>query len=365
MHIVIDWFKKQISNQQVVILVGILLFISAVVLLMGQMLIPFIAGLIIAYLLDGLVKVMTKRGVPRLLAVVLVFVLFLLVLFFAFFWLVPMLIKQISQLVQQLPVMISEAQDMLMQLPERYPHLVSEEQIHELISALRSEVAQLGQTIVTVSVASVVGLVTMLVYLILVPLLVFFFLKDKDRLLNWCAGFLPRERGLAIQVWNDVNSQLSNYVRGKTWEIIIVWLGTFLVFSMFGLQYSVLLSLTVGVSVVIPYIGAAVVTIPVALVGFFQWGIGPEFFWLLVAYAIIQAVDGNLLAPLLLGEVVNIHPVGIVAAILIFGGLWGFWGVFFAIPLATVVQALIRAWPRSEDLSKEGVLEPPLEEQAP
>ena len=106
-----------------------------------------------------------------------------------------------------------------------------------------------------------------------------------------------------------------------------------------------LLAVVVGLSVIIPYIGATVVTFPVLLVGWFQWGWGGEFITLTVAYLVIQALDGNVLVPLLFGEVVSLHPIAIIVAILVFGGLWGFWGVFFAIPLATLVNAIMRAWP--------------------
>jgi len=111
------------------------------------------------------------------------------------------------------------------------------------------------------------------------------------------------------------------------------------------LQYALLLAVLTGLSVLIPYIGAAAVTIPVALVALFQWGPTADFYYVLLAYGIIQALDGNLLAPLLFSEVVNLHPVAIIVAILVFGGLWGFWGVFFAIPLATLINAVLRAWP--------------------
>jgi len=113
------------------------------------------------------------------------------------------------------------------------------------------------------------------------------------------------------------------------------------------LSYAPLLAVIVGLSVLIPYIGAAVVTLPVALVGYFQWGLSSEFAWLLVWYAGIQFLDGNVLVPILFSEALNLHPVAIIGAILVFGGLWGFWGVFFAIPLATLVKALINVWPRS------------------
>ena len=90
------------------------------------------------------------------------------------------------------------------------------------------------------------------------------------------------------------------------------------------------------------------VTFPVAVIAYFQWGVGAEFAYLLLAYGIIQAVDGNLLVPWLFSEAVNLHPIAIIVAVLVFGGIWGFWGVFFAIPLATLVKAVMNAWPRAE-----------------
>jgi len=348
MQLIKSWFERQFNNPQVVILTVLLLTVFAVIYFLGRMLIPLFAGLIIAYLLDGVVKQFTRRGVPRLVGVLISFIFFMLLLIFSIFWLVPMLTKQVTQLVQQLPTMISEAQSLLLQLPEEYPRFISEDQVYEVFSVIRGEVGRMAQNILAISAASVMGLITLLVYLVIVPLLVFFFLKDKDKILDWFTGFLPRDRSLAAQVWDDVNMQIANYIRGKTWEIIIVWIGTFLVFTLLNLQYAMLLGLIVGFSVLIPYVGAAVATIPIALVAYFQWGLGSEFIWILVAYAIIQVLDGNVLAPLLLAEVVDIHPVGVITSILVFGGLWGFWGVFFAIPLATVIQAIIKAWPKQE-----------------
>ena len=182
-------------------------------------------------------------------------------------------------------------------------------------------------------------------------MLVFFFLKDKTPILAWFGGFMPGARDLANQVWSEVDKQIANYVRGKFWEIVIVWAVSYITFSAFGLQYSMLLAVLVGLSVVIPYVGATVVTVPVLLVAWFQWGWGADFIWITVAYLVIQAFDGNLLVPLLFGEVVSLHPVAIIVAILVFGGLWDFWGVFFAIPLATLVNAILHAWPTDKQLS--------------
>jgi len=101
----------------------------------------------------------------------------------------------------------------------------------------------------------------------------------------------------------------------------------------------------VGFSVLIPYIGAFVVTIPVIFVALFQFGHGPEFWTLFAVYLTIQALDGNVLVPILFSEAVNLHPLVIILSVVIFGGFWGFWGVFFAIPLATLVKAVVYAWP--------------------
>jgi putative permease len=195
----------------------------------------------------------------------------------------------------------------------------------------------------------VVGVITLLVYAILVPLLVFFFLKDRDLIVGWIKRYLPRHRRIAGTVWEDVDRQISNYVRGKFWEILIVWAVSYVTFYAFELNYAMLLGMLVGLSVIVPYIGASVVTVPVLLIAWFQWGWSTQFAWLAGAYFIIQALDGNVLVPLLFSEVVNLHPVAIIVAILVFGGLWGFWGVFFAIPLATLVQAILTALPRQEN----------------
>ena len=201
------------------------------------------------------------------------------------------------------------------------------------------------QTLLSVSLASVVDAFTLLVYLVVVPLLVFFLLKDKQDIIKWFCRFLPEDRGLAYRVWKEVDIKMGNYIRGKMLEILIVGIATFIPLKFMGLHYAATLSLFVGLSVIIPYVGAVAVTIPVALIAWFQWGPSSEFVYLMAAYLIVQALDGNLLVPLLFSEVVNMHPAAIIIAVLFFGGLWGVWGVFFAIPLATLIQAVINAWP--------------------
>ncbi len=348
MQVVTDWFRRYFSDPQVVFLALFLIVGFAVVLTMGDMLTPVLASVVIAYLLEGLVVLVEGCRVPRLLAVIIVFVAFITFVSAVLFGMLPLLSRQVSDLMQQIPSMIGEGQNALMQLPERYPDIISAAQIQELIGVLHNELAAFGQQVLSVSLASVVGFITLAVYLILMPLLVFFFLKDRDLIIDWFKRYLPQHRKIAKTVWYDVDRQISNYVRGKFWEILIIWCISFITFSAFNLNYSMLLAVLVGLSVIIPYIGATVVTVPVLLIAWFQWGWAADFAWLGAAYFVIQTLDGNVLVPLLFSEVVNLHPVAIIVSILVFGGLWGFWGVFFAIPLATLVQAVLSAWPREE-----------------
>jgi putative permease len=271
-----------------------------------------------------------------------------------FFGLIPLLSQQLTQLFGEVPRMIAAGQDYLLQLPELYPALFTAEQINQIIRSVRGEVALFGQSVLSFSVANVVNVFAFAVYAVLVPLMVFFALKDKHKLLDWTANFLPKRRELSWKVWQEVDQKIANYIRGKFIEIAVVWAATFVVFLVMDLNFSLLLSFLVGISVIIPFVGAVAVTVPVALIAFFQWGIDPQLWYLLIAYAIVQILDGNVLVPLLFSEVVNLHPIAIIVAVLFFGGLWGVWGVFFAIPLATLIQAVLNSWPRNRVASAPG-----------
>jgi putative permease len=345
MQLIKDWFQRYLSNPQVVILLTFLLLGFVLVIFTGKILAPVLASIVIAYLLQSIVRKLQRHGVPQLAAVMIAFALFVVLLLLLLFYLIPELSKQVTQLVPQLPQMIEKGLAELQAILQR-SRFITEEQILEITNNIKSEISSYGQTLLVSISSSIPDIISIIVYLVLMPLLVFFFLKDKDVLVAWARNFMPSNIELSTVVWRDVDAQIGNYVRGKMLEIMIIWIICYIVFALMGLNYAMLLAAAVGFSVIIPYIGAVVVTIPVALVAYFQWGWSSDFAYLLVAYFIIQGIDGSVIVPLLFSEVVNLHPIAIIVAVLFFGGLWGFWGVFFAIPLATVVQAIIKAWPK-------------------
>ena len=351
--LVTQWFNKVFSNAQLVVLIVLLVAIVIVLNVASDILTPLIIALVLAYILDGAVDLLKQWNLSSMLALTAVYLLFIGIVLFILVVLLPLMTVEITDFLRDLPAIASRGQNLLLQLPQTYPEFIEERQITSFIASLREEIADVGQSVLSTLLVSIQGFITVLVYLVLVPLLVFFFLKDKDLLLGWVAKLLPRKenRALTTQVWQEANQKVSNYIRGKLLEILIVWVVSWIVFAALGLNYAPLLSFLVGISVIVPFLGAAVITLPVAMVAYAQWGLSAEFVYLMIAYTIIQFLDGNLLVPFLFSEVVNLHPVAIISAILIFGGIWGVWGVFFAIPLATVVNAVLKVWPREPQLA--------------
>ncbi len=339
----VRWFKRNFSNPQAVILTVILLFIFLGIWLVGPIIMPLLVAIVVAYLLDWAVQALQRMGVPRLASVILVFIGFCSFSLMIIIGIIPLAGKQLEAFFKDMPVMVTQIKSLLMTLPEKYPEIITRDQLDNSMQHIAENVANMGNVLLTFSLASFKNIISILIYMILVPLLVFFFLKDKAKILTWFLNWLPDERALSIRVWKEVDSQIGAYARGKLVEIIIVGSVSYVSFVFFGLNYALLLAVLVGLSVLVPYIGATLVTIPVALVALFQWGPNETMAWLLVTYFVIQALDGNVLVPLLFSEANNLHPVAIIAAVLFFGGIWGFWGIFFAIPLATLVVAVIEA----------------------
>ncbi len=345
------WYHRYLSEEESVLL--LVLLIVAVVLLMtiGDILAPVLAAIVLAYLAEGLSKQLQRIGLPHWLGVTISYLVFVGVFFGVSFALLPLAWRQMLSLLSQLPNMLEQWQQLLSVLPDWYPHLLTAEQLVSFVSMARGELAGLGQAVITRSLASIPGLFMVMVYLILIPEMVFFFLKDRDQMLGWLGGFLPAERPFLRRIWSEMNAQFASYVRGKMLEILIIGFVTYCAFTWLGMDYAALLGLLVGLSVIVPYIGATLVTLPVVMVGFFQWGFSAEFYTMFAVYMVIQILDGNVLVPWLFSEAVNLHPVAIIIAVLFFGGIWGLWGVFFAIPLATLIKAIINAWPTSEPIA--------------
>lgn len=346
-----SWYKRKFSDPNALMLLLLIIGSACILYLFGGILMPVLVAVVIAYLLDVPVTKMEKYGIRRTLATSFTLIIFFVICFVLAISLIPIVSKQGVTLVKEIPLIWDSAQIWVNSLPTKYPSIIGVDYIQSAMAGFNEKLVEFGEQILSASFSSIGSIAALLIYIILVPLMVFFMLSDKKVFINSISHILPKERRLITQVGEEMNTQIANYIRGKVIEILIVGAVSAVAFTILDLKFAVLLGVLVGFSVLIPYIGAAVVTFPVAVVGLFQFGLSSQFGYLIAVYFVIQALDGNLLVPLLFSEAVSLHPLYIIIAVLLFGGLWGFWGVFFAIPLATLVKALITAWssPKNDD----------------
>ena len=341
MQPIIDWFNKHLQDTELMMLFAFLLAMFVLLALFGSTLAPALVAIALAYVLEGVVALLESCKMPRLLAIVIVGTGALLAVLFALLAVLPVLSEQVVKLVGQIPQYVQQLKDTLHQLQEQYPTGLNADYLQQAIATGAEQIQQWSGLLLSKSLASIPNMIALGVYTVLVPVLVFFLLKDKQRIIAWGQQFLPKRRSLLQRVWRELDVQIGNYIRGRFWESSMVGLVMWLVYVLMGHEYALLLGVLTGVSVWIPFVGAAVVTIPVMMLSFFQWGWSDMTAYSVLAYAVIQLIDANIVIPWLFSEVVNLHPIAIIVAVLVFGSMWGMVGVFFAIPLAALVQSVL------------------------
>ena len=333
--------EEQFAALFLLIIAGILLYF------IGSTITPIFVSILIAYLLNGVMNFFEEKNYSKKTAFYFSFTIFL-VFYLIVLVSLPYVTGQIASLINELPAIVAFVQNLFDNLIIRYPNFFTTEQVEEIFASSTSFIPSIAEQVLIQLNTGFSAIMNALIFLILTPILVFFFLKDKSEMLSYVTYFLPNKRILLSQIWSDLNIQLFGYVRGKALEMIIVGSVTTLAFLILGVNYSVILGILVGMSVLIPLFGAILVTIPVVAIGLFQWGLDTPFFIFLFVYLLIQILDGNVLFPLLMGNEVNLHPVLIILAILVFGGIWGFWGLLLAVPIATLIRAVFKVWPKKE-----------------
>ena len=338
-------FKRIFSNEETIIFSLIILTTLIIFSFFIEVLTPFIISIIVAYLLVGLQKKIESYNISESLANVLAFSIFIVVGAAMFTWLIPLLYVQLQLFVMDIPRLFNDFMNFISTMPATFPDLVNSDQISVFFQAVSSELTSITQNLVKSSISGIQSTITVLLYIILFPILVYFFMFDRKNIIEGCLKIIPGNRVMLSQVWSEMDVQLSNYVRGKVLEIFIVGVAAAILFASFGLNYGALLAVLVGLSVLIPFVGAFSVTIPIVIIGLLQFGLGTQFYLLVGLYLLLQFIDGNLLVPIIFSEAVKLHPIIIILAVFIFGSMFGFWGVFFSIPLATFIKAVWNAWP--------------------
>jgi putative permease len=324
-------------------LIGVLALLSV-----GDLLAPMVAAVLVAFLIDSAARTLAGLSLPEAVTRPVLYALFLCLLVGTLLYGIPLLWGQVIDLLGAAPMLIQRLGDMALAAAARNPALFEDADVPALVATLRTDLLRQAQALLSLLPASAGMLLNTGIYLFLVPFVTWFLVFDRDRILEWLHRFRPSDP-VVLRVWPVLLRRLGGYVRGKTYEVLIVGVVAALSFYGIGLNWAVLLGTITGLSALIPIVGAVAAALPVLLVAYAQWGADPMVLWALGLYTVIQILDGNLLQPLLLAGTVGMHPVALVAAVLLCGGTWGIWGLLVAVPAAITVQAMIEILtPRSD-----------------
>ncbi len=336
-----DW-RKKIREPRIWVLIALSIFTLVVLFWFSGALVPFFAAGVVGYLLDPLVVRLERWRVPRLLATILVMLSSVAMLALIIFSIVPTVVEQLNSLANQIPGVIIKVEIWIGEMQEIYPEYFPGTTAFEFFDSLSLQLENLLGSLITVLLAWAGGTIGGTVNAIIVGFLVFFILKDKEQIWGYIVNLLPGlQHHTVTDVLADIDRQMGRFIKGKFIVVFLLFLLSTAVFWIIGLRYFLLLGILTGISTFIPYVGAIVVGIPVVAAGFIQWGTVAAAGWTLLAYLGIQSVDGYYLTPVIIGKETSIHPTAIILAILICGSLWGFWGVFFAVPAAVIVKSIL------------------------
>lgn len=322
---------------------GIALATLVVVLwLLGSVLLPFLLGAGLAYFLDPLADRLQRLGMNRIWATALIA--FAMVLGFVAFLVVavPALVWQVQGLVAALPEYVSQVAALL---ARRYPEVFGEEsRIMRNLTDVETMLREGGLPVLNQVLAGGLVVLDTLIVLVVTPVVAFYLLLDWDRMIARVDAWLPREHALTIRgLAREVDSVLAGFVRGQLSVCVILGVFYAVALMAIGLQFGFLVGLLAGLVSFIPYVGSVVgLTLSVGIALFQFWD---DKAWIVVTAGIFlfgQFVEGNVLAPNLIGKSVGLHPVWLILALSVFGTLFGFTGLLVAVPVAAALGVVGR-----------------------
>jgi len=335
-------------QRQFVFWAGLLLAAILALYLLSDVVLPFVAGAAIAYLLDPLADRLERLHMGRLGATVIILAVFLLVLFVALGAMVPLAAKQVVGFAEQFPGYVNRLQSLLLEhggpLVERIGGHDALQQLQQSIGNLVGQAAAWVATFARSLWTGGKALINIFSILVVTPVVAFYLLVDWDRMIATIDRWVPpRHRETVRGLAREMDKAVAGFVRGQT--AVCVLLGAYYAtgLTLIGLNFGATIGMLAGLISFIPYVGSItglLLAIGVALVQFL-----PDWTWVAATLAVFmvgQFIEGNILSPKLVGEAVGLHPVWLMFALLAFGSLMGFVGLLVAVPLAAVIGVLGR-----------------------
>jgi predicted PurR-regulated permease PerM len=325
---------------------AIALVIGALFYLLSPILAPFLAGAIFAYMLNPLVNRLTGKYLPRGLAVVLVLILALAALVALALVILPLFIKELRLMSERLPAFLAWVnQDFAPWLKQRFD--INFQLDIETVKQLAGNVLAANQDLVAALLGSLkiggLALLTFLINILLVPVVLFFLLRDWQSLVASLDAMIPRHQHARVKtILAEIDAVLAEFLRGQLIVMLVMSAFYSLALWLTGLEFWLPIGVITGLLVIVPYVGAFTGILLGTIAALLQFGSIEGVAWVWLAFGIGQALEGMVVTPLLVGQRIGLHPVAVIFALLAFGSLFGFFGVLLALPASAALLVGLR-----------------------
>jgi predicted PurR-regulated permease PerM len=336
-------------GRQIVFWIAALIGLLVFVYVFSGILLPFVAGMILAYLLDPIADRIEQFGMNRLLAALVILAAFLVIFVLVLILVLPLLGHQLAALLQSLPGYVTTLQEFIarkIDLAGDTPALLgmSTSDLKSSLGGLLTQGAQWFGTMLTSIWSGGQALMSILALLVVTPVVAFYMLLDWDRMVVEIDGWIPRRHVDTVRhLAREMDDGVSGFIRGQVSVCLILGAYYAIGLTVVGLSFGLLIGIFIGIISFIPYVGATiglVLSMGLAVAQF--WPEWPMIAAVAAVFAVGQFVEGNILQPKLIGEHVGLHPVWLMFALFAFGSLFGFVGMLIAVPAAAAVGVLAR-----------------------
>ena len=325
----------------------VVLSLAAILYFLAPILTPFVIGAVLAYFANPLVVRLTRWRVPRLLAVIAVFVAILFLLSLFVLWLIPLIQKQINTLVATIPAAIAIFQDTIIPWVSLHlgitPEMINVDAVKDMLMENWTKAGGIVNVVVRTAMHSGSALLHSVITLLLIPVVTFYLLCDWQRIMHGLKESLPRSAEKTIlTLVRESNAVLSGFVRGQLFVIFILCVYYATGLSLLGLSLGLTIGIVTGVLSLIPYLGVIVGLIAASIAAYMQMGTLLDVCFVFGIFIAGHLFESLVLTPYFVGNRIGLHPVAVIFAILAGGSLFGFIGVFLALPVAAMLMVWIR-----------------------
>ncbi|SET78004.1 Predicted PurR-regulated permease PerM [Oceanobacillus limi] len=321
------------------LLVKLFPFYRAFFAFLLQLFTPFLISCLIAYLLYPIVKKIHQYNIPKSIAVLFIYCLFFGGVGYAIYRVYPAVIHQLRDLNDYLPQLIEMYQGLIYQLYESTSFLP--ETVHDRMDEFIASIEAYIEDLIVNLLGGISKIFDMIIIITVIPVLVFYFLKDYEKIRSYSKTFIPKKyQEQTSKLVHAIDENLGNYIRGQLLVSLFVSLTSYIIFQFFGLKYTLLLAIIMGLTNLIPYFGPIIGAVPA--VGIALTMSGQLVLFVVISIFIIQLIESNLLQPYIVGKSVAIHPVAIIFALLLGGKIGGVVGMIVAVPLLTISKVIVK-----------------------